>query len=140
MSIELISPFPDESLPKLWLWMKPYQSKTEFAGQDVESFMEIERRRPSRLKTWGVMLDIELGGYIELQPHGDRTAVLDMISKKSFFASNSQAGARRGIRRGLFLRGFITVLPVRKKRGARENVSISWRARLRLAAGTERRP
>jgi hypothetical protein len=102
MPIELITPFPEESLPAMWLWLEPYRYRSEFAGNSFDDFIkQVEKRNESHI-TWGVSHAGELGAYIEFEPLGGRVGMMDFLSKRSFFRPEIAQDACRQVMRVLF--------------------------------------
>ena len=80
---ELISPFPEEDLPALWVWFQPYKYKTEYAEMSERQFVEAKRVQEGI--TWAVRREGELGGYLEYEPEGEYVGFMSLLCKTQFF-------------------------------------------------------
>jgi RimJ/RimL family protein N-acetyltransferase len=69
MKIEVVSPFPFESLPRVWAWSEEFRGKIndDFAPQTLEAFIDAMLANEGTQKTWAVYADAELGGMITFQ-------------------------------------------------------------------------
>jgi hypothetical protein len=81
---ELISPFPEEDLPALWVWFQPYRYNTEYADLSEREFVEAKRSQAFSI-SWGILKDGELGAYIGFEPQGERVGFMELICKPQFF-------------------------------------------------------
>jgi RimJ/RimL family protein N-acetyltransferase len=69
MKIEVISPFPVESLPRVWAWTENFRARIsdDFGPQTLEEFIDAMLMNEGQQKTWAVYADGELGGMITYQ-------------------------------------------------------------------------
>jgi len=69
MDIEVISPFPTESLPRVWAWNERFrhQVSDDFSPQTQGEFVDAMLAAMDLQKTWAVYGDGELGGMITYQ-------------------------------------------------------------------------
>jgi RimJ/RimL family protein N-acetyltransferase len=69
MQIELITPFPFESLPRVWRWIERFRGSVadDFAPKTLSEYVEHMASRWQEEKTWAIYGDGELGGLIEFQ-------------------------------------------------------------------------
>jgi len=69
MEIEVISPFPTESLPRVWAWSERFrhQMSDDFSPQTQGEFVDAMLAADGLQKTWAVYGDGELGGMITYQ-------------------------------------------------------------------------
>src|SRR5579875_347925 len=71
MGITLVSPFPEYALPMAWAWVQPAlgQMADDFAVRTLEGLLEADCAiRESGGKTWGVVRDGSLCGYLAFHP------------------------------------------------------------------------
>ena len=69
MEIEVTSPFPTESLPRVWAWNERFrhQVSDDFSPQTQGEFVDAMLASADLQKTWAVYGDGELGGMITYQ-------------------------------------------------------------------------
>lgn len=69
--IELVSPFPEVSLPVAWGWIRPvlHLLADDFAMRDIASLFEVAKSIEERGgKTWGVLRSGQLCGWLGFEP------------------------------------------------------------------------
>ena len=66
MQVSVESPFPFESLPRVWHWIEGFRHKVadDFSPQTLEEFIAYEAARWKEQRTWAIYADDELGGLV----------------------------------------------------------------------------
>jgi len=84
--IELTSPFPFESLPRVWRWIEPFRAKVadDFAPQNLGDFVNYMAEKWNRQRTWAVYGEGELGGLITFEPLSPWVGTAHVILKPDF--------------------------------------------------------
>jgi RimJ/RimL family protein N-acetyltransferase len=69
MQVELIKPFPFESLPRIWSWISTFREKVadDFGPKTMDEFISHMRSVWDRQKSWAIFNDGELGGLITFE-------------------------------------------------------------------------
>jgi RimJ/RimL family protein N-acetyltransferase len=69
MQVELIKPFPFESLPRVWKWCSDFRQKVadDFGPKTMDEFITHMRSVWDRQKSWAIYNDGELGGLITFE-------------------------------------------------------------------------
>lgn len=81
-TIEAISPFPAEELPRVWLWLADAGSTllNDQGPQTMDAFVDMWLERGAL--TWGVWRDGELGGWVAYEPITEATGNMHCIFRK----------------------------------------------------------
>jgi len=86
MEIEVISPFPTESLPRVWAWSERFrhQVSDDFSPQTQAEFVDAMLAAIDLQKTWAVYGDGELGGMITYQRLSPWVGTAHIFTKPNF--------------------------------------------------------
>jgi len=86
MEIEVISPFPTESLPRVWAWSERFrhQVSDDFSPQTQGEFVDAMLAAIGLQKTWAVYGDGELGGMITYQRLSPWVGTAHIFTKPNF--------------------------------------------------------
>ena len=69
MQISVVTPFPFESIPRIWAWIAPFKEKVsdDFGPATLSEFVTHMAASWERQKTWAIYGDGELGGLITFE-------------------------------------------------------------------------
>jgi RimJ/RimL family protein N-acetyltransferase len=105
----VISPFPESSVPRIWVWMQQFRERVcdDFAPKTIEEFVADWRARPKR--SWAVYQGEELGGMIVFEPTSPAAGILHVIFKRTFWGPAITVPAARHAIAEIFASGFIKI-------------------------------
>ena len=66
MRVDVVSPFPTQSLPRVWEWLSNIRSD-DFAPKNIQQFVDAMLDAIDHQMTWAIFGDGELGGMITFQ-------------------------------------------------------------------------
>ena len=86
MNIELTTPFPFESLPRVWRWIEPFRAKVadDFSPRDEHQFIAHMVEKWEGQKTWAIYRDSELGGLITFEKLSPWLGTAHLLLKPDF--------------------------------------------------------
>jgi RimJ/RimL family protein N-acetyltransferase len=86
VELRVASPFPTESLPRVWRWIEPFRQRVadDFAPQTLETFVEQTAAQWEGQRTWAVYGDDELGGVITFERISPWLGTAHVILKPDF--------------------------------------------------------
>lgn len=111
--IEIVSPFPDVAVPRLWIWAQAFRSRVadDYAPSTLEEFVrDWERRAAAGRRSWGVERAGELGGMFCYDPITDGVGLVHTVFKKSFWGNETTLAALRIVLAELFDSGIRRVV------------------------------
>lgn len=84
--IEVASPFPFESLPRVWRWIEQFRGKVsdDFSPQDEDGFILFMLTTWKHHKSWAVYGEGELGGLITFERLSPWLGTAHLILKPQF--------------------------------------------------------
>lgn len=109
-TIETISPFPAEELPRVWLWLQEAGSSllNDLGPQTMDEFVDYWLQRDAI--TWGVWRDGELGGWVSYEPISATTGNAHCVFRKAFWGSKTVTlPALRQVASDLFATGVVRI-------------------------------
>ena len=85
--IDVISPFPPEELPRVWLWLQEAGSSllNDQGPQTMDAFVDDWLAR--RSVTWGVWRDGDLGGWVAYEPVSEAIGSAHCVFRKAFWGA-----------------------------------------------------
>lgn len=109
MSVEVRSPFPEHSIPRIWGWMQRFRSRVadDFGPGSLEEFVDWFLGADQR--TWGVYRDGELGGVVVIQPQNPIAVVSHCIFKREFWGRKTTRPALEQVYREVFDSGVLRI-------------------------------
>lgn len=95
MQIEVISPFPFESLPRVWRWIEGFREKVadDFAPKSLSEFVECMSTRWEQQKSWAIYSAGELGGLITFERMNPWLGTASIVLKPDFHGQGISAKA-----------------------------------------------
>ena len=86
MTVELISPFPFEALPRVWRWMETFRDQVgdDFAPQSEREFMDYMYARWKHITTWAIVGDGELCGLMIFEQLTPWLGTAHLLIKREF--------------------------------------------------------
>lgn len=103
--IDVISPFPPEELPRVWLWLQEAGSSllNDLGPQNMDEFVDEWMNRQAL--TWGVYRDGELGGWVSYEPINETTGNAHCCFRKAFWGTKTTGPALTQVATDLFAIG-----------------------------------
>lgn len=86
MTLDLVSPFPPQSLPRVWRWTEAFRGRVsdDFSPQTLAAFVDAMLRAFEGQKTWAVYADGELGGMITFERLSPWVGTAHIVCKPDF--------------------------------------------------------
>lgn len=125
MAIEIVSPFPEHSWPRVWSWIQPFRDRVldDFSPQTIEDFVAARLSAPETEQTWGVLRDGELGGMVTFQRLSPVLGTCHCVFKKDLWGHSTTVPALRQIAEEVFSTG-VNKLTLPLMRGNRAMAAI----------------
>lgn len=88
-TIDVVSPFPPEELPRVWLWLQEAGSSllNDQGPRTMDAFVDDWLAR--RSVTWGVYRDGLLGGWLAYEPLNEQHGNVHCVFRKAFWGSKT---------------------------------------------------
>lgn len=92
-TIDVVSPFPPEELPRVWLWLQEAGSSllNDQGPRTMDAFVDEWLAR--RSVTWGVYRDGLLGGWVAYEPLGETFGYAHCVFRKAFWGHKTTGPA-----------------------------------------------
>ena len=86
MVLKVESPFPFESLPRIWRWIEQFKGQVldDFAPQTEDEFILYMVSKWDTQKSWAVYADNELGGLIRFEKVSPWLGTAHIVMKPDF--------------------------------------------------------
>ena len=107
--IDVVSPFPPEELPRVWLWLQEAGSSllNDQGPQTMDAFVDEWLAR--RSVTWGVYRDGDLGGWLCYEPLNEHHGNVHCVFRKAFWGTKTTHPAITQVIEQGFAHGIQTV-------------------------------
>lgn len=86
MNVRVESPFPPQSLPRVWGWIAGFKHKVadDFSPSSLNAFVELMASRWKTEKTWAIYADDELGGLVTFERLSPWLGTAHLLLKPDF--------------------------------------------------------
>lgn len=107
MQIEVVSPFPMQSLPRVWRWIQSFRDRVvdDYSPQTLDAFVSKALADADRLKTWAVYRDGELGGMVSYERWTDVLGTCHCLFKREMWGRKTTLPALQQIAAEIFAGG-----------------------------------
>lgn len=107
MKIEVVSPFPLESLPRVWMWIESFRSRVadDYGPQTLDAFVKQSIESVDSMTTWAVYRDGELGGMVSFQKWSPVLGTCHCLFKREMWGRKTTQPALEQIAREIFATG-----------------------------------
>jgi RimJ/RimL family protein N-acetyltransferase len=105
--IEVVSPFPLQSLPRVWRWIQSFRDRVsdDYSPQTLDAFVEKALADAGRLQTWAVYRDGELGGMVSFERWTDVLGTCHCLFKREMWGRKTTLPALQQIAGEIFAGG-----------------------------------
>lgn len=106
-SIQVLSPFPPHSLPRVWGWIQSFRDRVmdDYSPRTLEQFVEKSLADAGALTTWAVYRDGELGGMVSFQRWSDVLGTCHCLFKREMWGRKVTLPALEQILEQVFATG-----------------------------------
>lgn len=107
MNIEVRSPFPIESLPRVWGWIERFRNRVvdDFSPATLNAFVEKSIEDAKQMTTWAVYRDGELGGMVSFQQWTPVLGTCHCLFKREMWGRKTTLPALQQIATEIFATG-----------------------------------
>ena len=117
-TIDVVSPFPPEELPRVWLWLQEAGSSllNDQGPRTMDAFVDEWLAR--RSVTWGVYRDGLLGGWVAYEPLSEAIGTAHCIFRKAFWGTKTTQPALSQVISDCYANGvrrIIMIVPVHNR-------------------------
>lgn len=104
MQIEVVSPFPMQSLPRVWGWIQSFRNRVvdDFSPKTLDAFVEKSLADAAALTTWAVYRDGELGGMVSFERWTPVLGTCHCLFKREMWGRKTTLPALRQIAGEIF--------------------------------------
>jgi RimJ/RimL family protein N-acetyltransferase len=106
--IEVVSPFPEFAVPRVWDWIETFREKVcdDYSPTTREAFVEqtLAQLR-SGVRSWAIYRDGDLGGMVTYQAWNPRVGTMHTLFKRAFWGRSTTETALRTIGNDVFSSG-----------------------------------
>lgn len=104
MKIEVVSPFPLESLPRVWMWIQSFKNRVadDYGPKTLDQFVEKSMSEIPSMITWAVYRDGELGGMVTFQRWSPVLGTCHCLFKKEMWGRKTTLPALQEIAQEIF--------------------------------------
>jgi RimJ/RimL family protein N-acetyltransferase len=102
--IEVISPFPQQSLPRVWQWIESFRNRVvdDYSPQTLDAFVRKSIEDQGTLQTWAVYRDGELGGMVSFEKWTEHLGTAHCLFKREMWGRKTTRPALEQILQQIF--------------------------------------
>jgi RimJ/RimL family protein N-acetyltransferase len=106
--IEVVSPFPEFAVPRVWDWIETFRQKVcdDYSPATREAFVgQTLAQLASGVRSWAIYRDGDLGGMVTYQAWNPKVGTAHVVFKRSFWGRETTETALRAIAGEIFSSG-----------------------------------